>query len=86
MTNTKMLLAARKLPSICTHTQPNENVVIVIYPEIITLAETLAITTAEIGAEPIICVMPMRRTHGQESTFPVADVFFVPVMKSITHT
>lgn len=92
MTKARMLLGARKLLTVCTHTQPNESVLIVTDPELAPLAEPLAKASAEIGAEPTICVMPARATHGQEPPGPVAaalaasDVFFTPVKVSITHT
>lgn len=92
MANTGMLFGARKLLSVCTRTQPDESVVIVTDPETKALAGPLAIATAEVGAEPTICVMPTRKAHGQEPPVPVvaalvvADVFFVPVKVSVTHT
>jgi leucyl aminopeptidase (aminopeptidase T) len=92
MTDIKMLFGARKLLTVCTHTQPHEHVVIATDNEMMALAEPLAIAAAEVGAEPTICVMPTRTAHGQEPPTPVAaalaasDVFFTPVKISITHT
>ncbi len=92
MAQLNMLFGARKLLTVCTHTKPNESVVIVTDTDLAGLAEPLAVAAAEVRAEPTICVMPTRSTHGQEPPKPVAaalamaDVFFVPVKVSITHT
>jgi len=92
MAENNMLFGARKLLTLCTHTKPNESVVIVTDTELAGLAEPLAVAAAEVGAEPTICVMRTRAVHGQEPPRPVAaalavaDVFFVPVKVSITHT
>lgn len=92
MSEFEMLNGARKLLSVCTGTQPNEHVVIVTDPLTKVLAEPLAVAAQEIGAVPTICVMPTRKAHGEEPPAPVAaalaaaDVFFVPVRISITHT
>ena len=60
MTETGMLFGARKLLSVCTHTQPNENVLIVTDPALQDLAEPLALAAAESGAEATVCLMPAR--------------------------
>lgn len=92
MAQNELLPGARKLLTICTQTQPNEAVVIVTDPDLARLAEPLALAAIEVGAEPTICIMPTRSAHGQEPPRPVAaalaqaDVFFVPVKISITHT
>jgi leucyl aminopeptidase (aminopeptidase T) len=92
MTQTNMLFGARKLLTVCTRTRQNESVVIATDTETMALAEPLAKAAAEVGAEPVICVMPTRTVHGQEPPAPVAaalataDVFFTPVKISITHT
>ncbi len=87
-----MISGARKLLTMCTHTKPNESVVIVTDTDLANLADPLAEAALEIGAEPTICVMRTRTAHGQEppksvaAALAVADVFFVPVKISITHT
>jgi hypothetical protein len=72
MTKAGMLIGARKLLSVCTVTRPDESVLVVTDPELAELAEPLAVAAAELGAEPTICVMPTRSTHGQEPPGPVA--------------
>ncbi len=92
MAQINMLCGAQKLLTVCTKTKPNESVVIVTDTDLAELAEPLAMAAEEVGAEPTICVMPTRTAHGQEPPKPVAaalamaDVFFVPVKVSITHT
>lgn len=87
-----MLKGARKLLSVCTDTQPGEQVVIVTDPETERLARPLTIAAAELGAEPVVCMMPTRKVHGEEPPPAIAaallkaDVFFVPVKISMTHT
>lgn len=92
MFDARMRDGARKLLTVCTHTRPDETVVIVTDPETRAVAEPLTAATSELGAEPIMCIMPTRGAHGQEPPAPVvaalamADVFFTPVKVSITHT
>lgn len=92
MDELKMLKGARKLLSVCTRTQPGEQVVIVTDPDTEILAKPLSIAATELGAEPVICVMPTRKVHGEEPPTAIAaalfnaDVFFVPVKISMTHT
>ncbi len=67
-----MLQGARKLLTLCTHTQASESVLIVTDPKLKGLAQPLALAAAEVGAEATICLMPVRTTHGQEPPAPVA--------------
>ena len=87
-----MMAGARKLMTVCTALQPGENVVIVTDPETQEVAVPLHAAAVELGAIAVTCLMPTRSRHGEEPPLPVAralaaaDVFFVPVRISITHT
>jgi 2,5-dihydroxypyridine 5,6-dioxygenase len=87
-----MLAGARKLLSVCTHTQAGQCVTIVTDHDRPVIAEVLAHAVREIGADPVICRIQSRLTHGQEPPASVAaalkatDVFLTPVNISITHT
>lgn len=88
----ELLAGARKLISTCARTKADETVVIVTDHELVAVAEPLAVAAAEVGAQPLICIMQPRTRHGEEPPAPVAaallqaDVFFTPVKISITHT
>lgn len=90
--NQAIMAGAHKLLTVCTGAQPGENVVIVTDPETQAVAQPLHAAAAAIGAHPVTCLMATRSRHGEEPPAPVAralaaaDLFFVPVRISITHT
>lgn len=92
MKNLLMLKGAKTLVDVCTHVQPNEIVLIVTDMTRTGIAEAISAIVLDRGAEPIIMVMKPRQRAGQEPPNSVAeamkfaDVVFVPVSFSITHT
>ena len=87
-----MLKGAKTLIDVCTKVKPNENVLIVTDLAQTHIARALATIALDRGAETITMVMKPRARSGQEPPGPVAeamkaaDVVFVPVSFSITHT
>ncbi|SDP64439.1 aminopeptidase [Desulforhopalus singaporensis] len=92
MQNLLMLKGAKTLVDICTKVQPNESVLIVTDMNKTSIAETIAAIVLDRGAEPMIIVMRPRDRAGQEppdaiaEAMKAADVVFIPVGYSITHT
>ncbi|MBT8334342.1 MAG: leucyl aminopeptidase [Desulfobacterales bacterium] len=87
-----MLKGAKTLVDVCTKTKPGENVLIVTDMANTSIAKTIATVALDRGAETIMMVMKPRKRAGQEPPKPVADamksadVVFIPVSYSITHT
>ncbi len=87
-----MLNGAKTLVDVCTKTKPGENVLIVTDIANTSIAKTIATIAIDRGAETMIMVMKPRQRAGQEPPKPVAeamksaDVVFIPVSYSITHT
>ena len=87
-----MLKGAKTLVDVCTKTKPGENVLIVSDMANTSIAKTIATVAMDRGAETMMMVMEPRQRAGQEPPKPVAeamksaDVVFVPVSYSITHT
>ena len=87
-----MQMGANKLVNTCTRTKSGETVLIVTEAAKVPIAEAIATATLAQEAEPIVMVMQPRHRAGQEPPVSVAeamqaaDVVFVPVSYSITHT
>ncbi len=87
-----MLKGAKTLVDVCTKVKPREKVLIVTDHRKFAIAKILATVSIDRGAETIITLMQPREKAGQEPPDPVAeamkraDVVFVPVSTSITHT
>lgn len=87
-----MLKGAKTLVDVCTNTKPGENVLIVTDMANTSIAKAIASVALDRGAETIMMVMEPRKRAGQEPPKPVAtamqaaDVVFIPVSYSITHT
>lgn len=87
-----MLRGARTLVDVCTKTKPGETVLIVADMANTSIARTIAAVALDRGAETMLMIMEPRKRAGQEPPLPVAeamraaDVVFIPVSYSITHT
>jgi len=87
-----MLKGAKTLVDICTKTKPGEKVLIVTDLANTHIAQTILTVAMDRGAETMMVVMEPRKRAGQEPPKPVAeamkaaDIVFVPVSFSITHT
>lgn len=87
-----MLKGAKTLVDVCTKVRPGENVLVVADMTKTSIAKAISAVAIDRGAESIIMVMKPRGRAGQEPPQPVAeamkaaDVVFVPVSYSITHT
>jgi 2,5-dihydroxypyridine 5,6-dioxygenase len=87
-----MTKGAIKLVETCAAVKPGENVLIITDFTKTSIAKVLAAAAYEKGAEVVIATMIPRKGHGEEPPATVAeamikaDVIFVPVSNSITHT
>jgi len=87
-----MMRGARTLLDTCVAVKPGETVLIVTDMVKVGIAEVLAAATLERDAEPILAVMKPRARAGQEPPKAIAeamknaDVVFLPVSYSVTHT
>lgn len=92
MKRIEMIKGARRLVDTCTKVSKGETVLIVTDTNKVRIAEVIATAAYEREAEPLVLVMPVRKVHGEEPPKAIAeamkhaDVFFIPVTKSITHT
>ncbi|MBL1215647.1 MAG: aminopeptidase [Ignavibacteriae bacterium] len=92
MKNLLMAKGAKTLVDICTKVKSQENVLIVTDFDKLTIAESIAAASIDRGAETMISIMQPRDRAGQEPPSPIAaamtkaDVIFIPVSFSITHT
>lgn len=92
MEELSMLKGARTLVNTCTRVRPGENVLIVTEETKLDIARALVAASLEKEAEPVLMVIQPRERAGQEPPDPVrdamqtADVVFIPVSFSITHT
>jgi len=88
----QMSMGASKLVNVCAQVKPGEKVLITTDIEKVSIARSLATAAYEVGAEPIIMIMPPRPAHGVDpppgvaAAMKVSDVVFQPVAKSIAHT
>jgi leucyl aminopeptidase (aminopeptidase T) len=87
-----MMRGARTLLDTCVAVKPGEAVLIVTDMAKVRIAEVLAAAALERDAEPVLTVMKPRTRAGQEPPQVVAeamkkaDVVFLPVSYSVTHT
>lgn len=87
-----MLKGAKKLVDVCTKTKPGENVLVVTDMANTKIARTIVTIALDRGAETMMMVMEPRKRAGQEppkavaEAMKAADVVFIPVGYSITHT
>ena len=87
-----MQRGAQTLVDVSTRVKPGEKVLIVTDFTKMTIAEAIAAVAQDRGAEVMVMVMQPRERAGQEPPAPVAeamraaDVVFVPVSRSVTHT
>lgn len=92
MKDVLMAEGARTLVDVCAKVKPDEKVLVVTDMYKTSIAEVLARTILDRGAEPIITIIKPRARAGQEPPEPVAeamakaDVVYMPVRYSITHT
>lgn len=92
MKNLLMLKGAKTLVDVCTRVQPGETVLVVTDFTKQNIAEAIATIALDRGAEPMVMTMKPRDRAGQEPPLAIAeamkaaDVVFVPVSYSITHT
>lgn len=90
----EVLLArgAHRLAKINARIQEGENVLVITDYATTRLAERVARAAAELGGEVVTAIMPPRDHHGQEPPASIAaamreaDVIFIPVSVSMTHT
>lgn len=87
-----MLKGAKTLVDVCTKIKPSEKVLVVTDMTKVGIAKAIVALSIDRGAETMMMVMNPRERAGQEPPEPVsaamktADVVFVPVSFSITHT
>ncbi len=87
-----MMKGARTLLDVCVAVKPAETVLIVTDMEKASIARVVASAAIERGAETVLAIMQPRARAGQEPPKPVAeamkqaDVVFLPVSYSVTHT
>jgi len=87
-----MMRGAKKLMENNTAVKPGEKVLIITDPEMVSIAQALAIMAYAEGAETVMAIMPPREFDSQEppetvaAAMKMADVIFTPVTRSITHT
>ncbi len=87
-----MLEGARKVVEVCGGAQPSEQVLIVADYDTTEMGMPLLSAIHNAKAEPVMAVMPPRKTDGLQPPEPVAaamkraDLFICLVSKSITHT
>lgn len=83
---------ALRLAQVNARVRPGERVLVVTDYATTALAERVARAAASLGGEVVTAVMPPRERHGQEPPAAVAaamreaEVVFIPVSISITHT
>ena len=88
----KMLETARMAVKVCAAVKQGEDVLIATDTNKVGIAEVLAKTSREVGAETTISIMSPREMHGNEPPRTVAaamrsaDVIFTPTTYSMTHT
>ncbi len=76
----------------CLSVQPDEEVLIVTDPRKVGVAKAISVAVDAVGAEPIMAVMPLLESHGNEPPQTIAeamiaaDVAFTCTTKAITHT
>jgi leucyl aminopeptidase (aminopeptidase T) len=84
--------AVRTVLGRCLAVQPGEELVVVVDPHGDELGGALMAGAQELGADPVMAVLPPRPERGQEPPKPIgallaaADVYVAPAMPSISHT
>jgi leucyl aminopeptidase (aminopeptidase T) len=92
MRELQMLKGAKTLIDVCVKAKPGENVLVVTDMANTSIAKTILTVALDRGAESMMMIMEPRKRAGQEPPKPVAeamkaaDVVFIPVSYSITHT
>jgi 2,5-dihydroxypyridine 5,6-dioxygenase len=87
-----MMKGARTLLDVCVGVKPGETVLIVTDMEKVSIARVVASAAIERGAETVLAIMQPRARAGQEPPRTIAeamkqaDVVFLPVSYSVTHT
>lgn len=87
-----MVKGALKLLKVCASVKPEEEVLVIADYNMERIAKAIATAAYQIGSEPILIYLVPRERDGQEppkavaETMKKANVFLVPVSKSITHT
>ncbi len=76
----------------CLGVQPGEDVVIVVDTSTQAIGEALRAAAADVGGEPVVCVMEPRSVDGEEppaavaAALAAARVFVAPTRRSLSHT
>ncbi len=92
MNDLLMQKGAKTLVDVCTRVQAGETVLVVTDYSKSAIAKAIAAVALDRGAEPMVMAMKPRDRAGQEPPAPIAeamkaaDVVFIPVSYSITHT
>lgn len=92
MNDLMYLKGGKTLVNTCTNVKPGEKVLIISERTMMPIAEAIARASNDNGAETVITVMNPRSRAGEEPPEVIAaamlkaDVIFVPVSFSITHT
>jgi 2,5-dihydroxypyridine 5,6-dioxygenase len=87
-----MMRGARRLAEVSAQLQPGETVVIATDYDMVSIAQAFAAAAYEMGADPIMIVMPPRDLDSEEphaavaAAFKQADVILLPVSKSLSHS
>lgn len=87
-----MSRGARTIVEMCAGVKSGERALVVTEPCMLSMAEAIATAVFAVGAEPVIAIIPPRKSDSEEPPDTVAaamkacDVFFNVVDKSITHT
>ena len=87
-----MSKGARTIVEVCAGVKPNEQVLIITEPKMLTIAESLLVAVTAAGAEPTMALITPRSSDGQEPPDSIAaamkesDAFISAVYTSITHT
>jgi leucyl aminopeptidase (aminopeptidase T) len=83
---------ALRLAQVNARIKEGERVLVITDYDTTALAERVARAAASLGGEVVTAVMPTRKVHGEEPPAPVAaamkeaEVIFIPVSVSMTHT
>ncbi|MBW2147349.1 MAG: aminopeptidase [Deltaproteobacteria bacterium] len=87
-----LIKGASKLVNVCAAVKAGETVLITTDYEKLSISRSLATAAYEVGAEPVIMIMPPRPAHGVDpppgvaAAMKVSHVNFQPTAKSIAHT
>ena len=92
MTHMLMLKGARKIITECVKALPEERLLIVTDPTLMSVAESLAAAGHDAGCETVVTVMRPRHWDGEEPPLAIAeamskvDIVIFPTMRDIAHT